>query len=181
MTTILEKNSLVEPIEILQKPLLDKPSFELYRRADGRLVLRRENGENEITETPVQVACCFPWSRPYEFISLRDDKGHEQKLVDDLHELAAPIRALIEDELVQRNFMPRIIGIEAITDEIELFHWKVITNVGPRNFLTRRSDYPRKLANGDVLIKDVSNDLYLIPKPKSLDAKSLKLLWVYLD
>ena len=95
--------------------------------------------------------------------------------------IAALARELIEDELAERNFLPRITGIEAITNEIELFHWKVITAAGPRSFLTRRSDHPRKLANGDVLIKDVSNDLYLIPNPKGLDAKSLKLLWVYLD
>jgi hypothetical protein len=50
-----------------------------------------------------------------------------------------------------------------------------------RHYLTRRTDNPRRLANGEVLIKDVSNDLYLIPNPKGLDAKSLKLLWVYLD
>ena len=181
MTTVLEKNSFVEPIAVLPESRVDKPRWDLYRRADGRLVLRKENGNGETTETPVQVACCFPWTHPHEFISLRDDKGREQKLIENLQQLDAPIRALIEDELAGRNFMPRITGIEAITDEIELFHWQVVTAAGPRSFLTRRTDHPRKLANGDVLIKDVSNDLYLIPNPKGLDAKSLKLLWVYLD
>jgi hypothetical protein len=181
MTTALEKNPLDESIAVLPESRVDRASWNLHRRVDGRLVLRRESGKGETTETPVQVACCFPWTHPYEFISLRDDKGREQKLIENLQQLETPIRELIENELAQRNFMPRIIGIEAITDEIELFHWKVITNVGARNFLTRRSDHPRKLVNGDVLIKDVSNDLYLIPNPKGLDAKSLKLLWVYLD
>jgi hypothetical protein len=181
MTTVLEKNSFVESIAVLPESRVDKPVWNLYRRADGRLVLCHENGTGETTETPVQVACCFPWTHPHEFISLRDDKGREQKLIENLQQLDAPIRALIEDELAGRNFMPRITGIEAITDEIELFHWRVVTAAGPRSFLTRRSDHPRKLANGDVLIKDVSNDLYLIPNPKGLDAKSLKLLWVYLD
>ncbi|MDZ7344687.1 MAG: DUF1854 domain-containing protein, partial [candidate division KSB1 bacterium] len=113
--------------------------------------------------------------------SLRDDKGHEQILIEDLREVDNPARALIENELAERNFLPMITGIDAIAGEMELFHWKVMTNAGPRSLLTRRNDHPRKLANGDVLIKDVSNDLYLIPNPKGLDAKSLKLLWVYLD
>jgi len=178
MTTFAETISAVESVAVLPETRVDKVGWSLHRRADGRLVLRRENVEGE---TPVQVACCFPWTHPYEFISLRDDKGREQKLIENLHELASPLREMVEDELAQRNFMPRITGIEAITGEIELFHWKVITHVGPRRFLTRRSDHPRKLANGDVLIKDVSNDLYLIRNPKGLDAKSLKLLWVYLD
>jgi hypothetical protein len=45
----------------------------------------------------VQVACCFPWSRPYEFISLRDDKGREQVLIEDLQQVDAPTRGLIEN------------------------------------------------------------------------------------
>jgi len=181
MKEVVDTVSFDELSESWQKNHLEKKDWNLYRRADGRLVLRRESGNGETAETPVQLACCFPWTHPQEFISLRDDKGREQKLIENLQQLDTPTRELIEDELAERNFMPRITGIEAITDEIELFHWKVIANAGPRNFLTRRSDHPRKLANGDVLIKDVSNDLYLIPNPKGLDAKSLKLLWVYLD
>jgi hypothetical protein len=175
MTTILETT------EVSPNGQANKIALNLTRRSDGRLVLRRANGNGEVSDTPVQLASCFPWTHPQEFISLRDDKGREQMLIEDLRQIDAPIRALIENELAERNFLPRVTGIEAITDEIELFHWKVVTNAGPRSFLTRRSDHPRRLANGDVLIKDVSNDLYLIPNPKSLDAKSLKLLWVCLD
>jgi hypothetical protein len=178
MSAIVKTISTVESAKESKNGRTDNACWNLTRRADGRLVLRRENVEGE---TPVQVACCFPWTHPHEFISLRDDKGREQELIENLHELPSPLREMIEEELAQRNFMPRITGIEAIADEIELFHWRVITDVGPRRFLTRRSDHPRKLANGDVLIKDVSNDLYLIRNPKGLDAKSLKLLWVYLD
>jgi hypothetical protein len=178
MAAFLETISAVESTGEPTNGQTVKVSLSLFRRADGRLVLRRENDESE---TPVQVACCFPWTHPRQFISLRDDKGKEQVLIDDLQQVEAPARELIEDELAERNFLPCLTGIEAITDEIELFHWKVTTAAGPRRFLTRRSDHPRKLANGDVLIKDVSNDLYLIPNPKGLDPKSLKLLWAYLD
>ncbi|MDZ7290192.1 MAG: DUF1854 domain-containing protein [candidate division KSB1 bacterium] len=182
MTTVLETNLAIESAK-KEDPNGQAGNlvWSLSRRADGRLVLRQKNETGETVETPVQVACCFPWSRPHEFISLRDDKGKEQLLLENLQPLDATTRELIEDELAERNFLPRITGIEAITDEMELFHWKVRTTAGPRSFLTRRSDYPRKLTNGDVLIKDVSNDLYLIPNPKGLDAKSVKLLWVYLD
>lgn len=181
MKSTLEEIPAAESAEVLTSLHNGNKFFDLYRRADGRLILQRENSAGKSEETPIQVACCFPWTHPYEFISLRDDKGHEQKLIENLQQLDATTRELIQDELAQRNFMPRITGIEAITDEIELFHWQVVTAAGPRSFLTRRNDHPRRLANGDVLIKDVSNDLYLIPNPKGLDAKSLKLLWVYLD
>jgi hypothetical protein len=181
MTPVFETISTVESTKESKDSQTVTTGWSLSRRADGRLVLRRANDSGEMSDTPVQIACCFPWSRPHEFISIRDDKGREQVLIEDLRQIDLPMRELIEDELAGRNFLPRITGIEAITDEMELFHWKVITTAGPRSFLTRRSDHPRKLANDSVLIKDVSNDLYLIPNPKGLDAKSLKLLWVYLD
>lgn len=181
MTTVLEKIHDTASTDETGNNGEKKLALILNRRADGRLVLQQKDGSGEPVETPVQVACCFPWSRPYEFISLRDDKGREQLLIEDLRQVDTPARTLIEDELAERNFLPRITAIEAIIGEMELFHWKVMTNAGPRSLLTRRNDHPRKLSNDDVLIKDVSNDLYLIPNPKGLDAKSLKLLWVYLD
>lgn len=157
-----------------------KQSLDLFRRADGRLVLRQTR-DGKPGETPVQVACCFPWSRPGEFVSLRDDKGREQVLVERLPGVPPPARALIEEELAQRVFVPRITGVEAIAEQAELFHWQVRTSSGPRSFLTARSDYLRSLPGGKVLIKDVANDLYLVENPGALDARSRKLLWVYLD
>jgi hypothetical protein len=154
--------------------------LDLFRRTDGRLVLRQTR-DGKAEETPVQVACCFPWSRSDEFISLRDDKGREQVLVERLAAAPPAAQALIEEDLAQRVFVPRVTAIEAILEQAELFHWQVMTTSGPRSFLTARSDYMRSLPGGKVLIKDVGNDLYLIENPAALDAKSRKLLWVYLD
>jgi hypothetical protein len=155
--------------------------LELVRREDGRLVMKAPNDKGEIVDSPVQIACCFPWSRGAEYISVRDDKGRELRLIEKLDMLETPQRRLVEEELSLRNFMPCVTSIDSITDELELFHWQVQTTVGPRGFLTNRGDYPRVLPNGHVLIKDVCNDQYVIPDPKKLDARSMKLLWVYLD
>jgi hypothetical protein len=159
----------------------DIAALDLFRRSDGRLAVRekKENGETE--EIAVQAMSAFPWSRPLEYISIRDDKGREKALIEHIDRADENTRKLIIEELAGRNFMPKITAIESITPEMELFHWKVTTSAGPRSFLTGRHEYPRQLPGGKVLIKDVGNDLYIIENPKSFDPRSLKLLWVYLD
>ena len=156
-------------------------SWRVHRRPDGRLVHVGQDSSGAEKETPALVTCCFPWSRPLEYVSLRDDKGHEIVLIEDLNALGSEQRGLIEEELALRNFLPKVVEIRAIKEQTELFHWEVMTNAGPRSFLTRRNERPRRLASGEVLIKDVCNDIFMIPRSEDLDAKSLRLLWVYLD
>jgi hypothetical protein len=163
-----------------QIPATPADSLNLFRRSDGRLALRRTQ-DGQPLELPVQAVCCFPWSHRQEFISVRDDKGHELALIERLAELPPAARTLIEEDLAASGFVPRIRAVEAIEAQAELFHWKVQTDAGPRSFLTPRSDYLRTLAGGAVLIKDVGNDLYLIEDPGILDPRSRELLWAYLD
>lgn len=155
--------------------------WRLFRNDEGRLVLQRPFEEPEKQETKIQIAACFPWSHPQQFISLRDDKGHELYLIDTLEVLDTERRQLVEEELALRNFLPRVLEIKNIADQMEFFHWEVITTAGPRSFLTRRHERPRQLRNGQMLIKDICNDIYLVSRSEDMDPKSLKLLWVYMD
>lgn len=154
----------------------------IYRRADGRLganVLHKDGKKEEIV---LQVVRCFPWSTPDSYISLRDDQGNEVYLLTSLYELEDPkIRNLVETELFERTFIPRIQYINAIVDEIDLFRWNVKTDAGRRLFYTRRREIPREIGKGGVIIKDISGDRYLIPDVGKLDAKSRDWLWLYLD
>lgn len=178
MTETLEQQSETHQADESHHP---QPDFNLRRREDGRLVLRQPNGNGEMVESAVQLGCCFPWSHPLQYVTFRDDKGHELMLLESLDGLAETHRRLIEAELGARNFLPRVIAINAVTDETELFHWRVVTTAGERSFMTRRHERPRRLESGEVLIKDVYNDIYVIARADDLDAKSLRLLWVYLD
>jgi hypothetical protein len=156
-------------------------AWQLHRNDEGRLVMLRPHEEPAQQETPIQIAACFPWSHPQQFISLRDDKGHELCLIEALDELEAERRRLVEEELALRNFLPRVLEIKSIADQMEFFHWEVITTAGARSFLTRRHERPRQLRNGQMLIKDICNDIYVVSRSEDMDPKSLKLLWVYLD
>jgi hypothetical protein len=161
--------------------IVEGPAWHLARNAEGRLVLSRQNGANADEAMPVQAVCCFPWSKPQEYISLRDDKGHEQVLIEALDSLNLEHRQLIEEELALRNFLPRVTQILDIIDQMEFFHWQVMTTAGPRSFHTRRHKRPRQLGNGQMMIRDICNDIYLVSGSEDMDAKSLRLLWVYLD
>lgn len=156
-------------------------AWQLHRNAEGRLVMQRPSEEPAKQETPIQIAACFPWSHPQQYISLRDDKGHELYLIESLEELETQRRQLVEEELALRNFLPRVTVIHDITDQMEFFHWSVTTSAGQRSFLTRRHERPRQLRNGQMLIKDICNDLYAIARSEDMDQKSLRLLWVYMD
>lgn len=159
----------------------DAQAWRLARNDEGRLVMHRPHAAPDKQETPIQIAACFPWSHPQQFISLRDDKGHELHLIDTLADLDLERRMLVEEELALRNFLPRVLEIKNIADQMEFFHWEVVTTAGPRSFLTRRHERPRQLRDGQMLIKDICNDIYIVSRSEEMDPKSLKLLWVYLD
>jgi hypothetical protein len=174
MTTSFQNEEIISSIA-------EKPVWHLARNDEGRLVLYRHNGASSEEPMPVQAVCCFPWSRPQEYVSLRDDKGHEQVLIEALAELPPEQRQFVEDELAMRNFLPRVTQILHITDQMEFFHWQVLTTAGPRSFLTRRHERPRQLGNGQMMIRDICNDIYLVNRSEDMDPKSLRLLWVYMD
>lgn len=153
---------------------VDGPTLE--RRIDGQLWLTRDG-----SAVPVRVAQCFPWSARNRFISLRDDERREVLLVDDPAALDAASRETLEDALVEADFVLEIEAIDAIDEEIEIRCWDVVTRQGPRRFQTRRDDWPRGMPGGGVLIRDVAGDLYYVGNTGTLDAKSRKLLDVFVD
>ncbi len=148
----------------------------LERRVDGQLwAIRAEE------ERPVWVWRCFPWSRPTEFVSLRDHNENEFALVRGLGELDSSSREILEQALAEAGFVLEIVRILAIEEEVEIRDWSVETRQGPRRFQTRLDDWPREVPGGGLLIRDVAGDLYLVADPSGLDKQSRDLLWALAD
>ena len=154
----------------------ESAQLTLERGADG--TLRAHKGSDERI---VHVQRCFPWSEPGHFISLRDDEGEEFALVADPSELAESGRAVLEEALQQAGFIFAVEAVTEIEEEVELRNWLVRTNQGPRRFQTRLDEWPRKLPDGGVLIRDVTGDFYRVGDPAKLDRKSRTLLWAFVD
>jgi hypothetical protein len=129
----------------------------------------------------VHVQRCFPWSEPDHFISLRDDDGEEFALVADPADLGSAARAVLDAALAEAGFIFDLDAVFEIEEEVELRHWRVHTNQGARRFQTRLDDWPRKLPDGGLLIRDVTGDFYRVADPARLDRKSRALLWAFVD
>lgn len=144
--------------------------------ANAELTLEQDGQTYSVTAT-----CCFPWSHPDAYISLRDQKGTERAFILQLNALETSQRDLIATALGRRNFIPEITAIHSIRDDEELFVWHVTTAAGERTFLTQRREHLRQLRSGAVLVRDVANDVLRISDPKKLDRKSFGLIWMHLD
>jgi hypothetical protein len=158
------------------EPASQSHQLTLERGADGRL--RAHSGDEQ---SIVHVQRCFPWSEPGQFISLRDDDGEEFALVADLAELDESARAVLQEVLAEAGFIFDVESVLELEEEVELRNWQVLTNQGARQFQTRLDDWPRKLPDGGLLIRDVTGDFYRVADPAKLDRKSRALLWAFVD
>ena len=150
--------------------------MRLGRKSDGQLVVVRGS-----VETPACVCPCFPWSQPTRYLSLRDYDEDEIGFVGDLAELDPASRRALEQGLVEAGFVLEVVSIDSIEEEIEIRAWRVETRQGPRSFQTARDEWPREMPGGGLLVCDVAGDLFYVPDPSKLDARSQDLLWAYAD
>ncbi|GEM_PF-805383 len=166
-------------------PTLAVPA--LSRGKDGRLSLARIGPDGTDETIPVRAAEAFPWSHRRRFVSLRDEKGAEVFSIDDLDAIAASgvggaeAARLVDEDLGERMWAPRISKIHAIAERFEALHWKVDTDSGPRSFLTAKGEDPRLMPNGFIVIKDKGGDFLIIEKPDTLEPRSRALLRGLID
>ncbi len=160
----------------IKKGLEGKERLTLERRADGQLWADLD-GE----ERAVRVHRCFPWSEPERFLSLRDTDNEEFALVESVEELGTGSRRVLEEALVEAGFVLQVTGITDVHEEVEIRIWKVETRQGERTFQTRLDEWPTQLSGGGIVIKDVAGDLYHVADPGSMDDRSRKWLWAFVD
>jgi hypothetical protein len=150
--------------------------LKLERRADGQVWACRRG-----IEKPVRVQRCFPWSQPTAYLSLRDLDDEEVALIAEPSRLDATSRRVLEEALVEAGFVLEVTSIVDVEEEVEIRTWKVETRQGPRTFQTKLDDWPHEVPRGGVVIRDVAGDLYHVPRPAEMDARSRKWLWAFVD
>ncbi|MDR1709919.1 MAG: DUF1854 domain-containing protein, partial [Candidatus Accumulibacter sp.] len=100
--------------------------FTLTRAPFGQLMFTGADGEAR-EATPVRA---FPIGAPDEGIALVDPQGHELAWFDRLEDLPPGARALVEEELAGREFMPVIERIAAVSSFAAPSVWTVVTDRG---------------------------------------------------
>lgn len=150
--------------------------LKLERRADGQLWASIDGSERA-----VRVHRCFPWSEPGRFLSLRDTDNEEFTLVEALDELSGDSRRVLEGAIAEAGFVLEVTRITEVEEEVEIRSWKVETRQGPRSFQTKLDDWPTDVPGGGIVIRDVAGDLYHVADPESMDTRSRKWLWAFVD
>ncbi len=102
--------------------------------------------------------------------------GHELAWISRLDRLAAPQRALVEEELAAREFMPEIGRIVSVSTFATPSEWTVQTDRGQTTLILRGEEDIRRLAGTTLLISDSHGIHYLIRDLMALDRHSRKLL-----
>jgi len=145
----------------------------LSRDPHGRLVYTDAQGQ---AHTGVQAIRAFPIEAPLEGLLLVGADGQELEWVDHWVGLQGPIRALLEQELAQREFMPTIERLVAVSTFSTPSTWTVDTDRGRTNFILKGEEDIRRLRDGGLLITDSHGLVFRVLDLKAMDRGTRKLL-----
>lgn len=147
-------------------------TFQLTRNAFGKLVFSDAQGTHEGV-VPVRA---FPIAAPETGIALVDADGHELAWIERLADLPDDVRALLEEELKNREFLPEISRLKQVSSFAVPSTWEVETDRGDARFVLKGEEDIRRIAHDTLLIADSHGVQYLIRDVQSLDKASRKLL-----
>jgi hypothetical protein len=152
---------------------MENDELDLSRDAFGRLVLVTADGTRHVGVTPVRA---FPIQAPEEGISLMTGDGREVAWIPMLSELSPPLRALLDDELRGREFMPEINAIRSVSSYATPSTWQVGTDRGDTSFVLRGEEDIRRIGQDTLLISDSHGIHFLLRDLHALDTQSRKIL-----
>jgi hypothetical protein len=147
--------------------------FQLERDAHGRLVLTDAGGVRHVAVQPVRA---FPLSAPDEGLSLVSAEGVELAWIDRPETLPAAQRAMLDEELAQREFVPVILRLRSVSTFSTPSTWEVDTDRGPTRLVLKGEDDIRRLAGGALLIADRQGLPFFVKDRFALDRGSRRLL-----
>lgn len=148
-------------------------SFTLERTARGKLVLTLADGTQHEGVMPVRS---FPLSSPFEYVSLVSAAGKEVLEIERLEDAPPAARAIIEEELAPREFMPQILAIESVSSFAVPSTWQVRTDRGMSSLVLKAEEDIRRIDRGRLLVSTRDGMMFLIEDPAALDARSRKML-----
>lgn len=147
--------------------------FALARDSFGVLVLTAEDGQVHHGVAPVRA---FPIQSPSQGISLVLGDGKEVAWIDDIADLPAAERALLQDELDGREFMPEISHISSVSSFATPCTWFVKTDRGDTEFTLKDEGDIRRIGDASLLVADNHGIHYLIRNMFTIDKHTRKIL-----
>ena len=149
------------------------PRFQLQREASGQLHFVDAHGQTHADVVPVRA---FPLAAPDECISLVSLEGHELVWIERLADVPAEARALLQEELALRDFIPEIRQLKSVSSFGTPSVWTVETDRGPTTFVLKGEEDIRRLKGSALLIASGDGVQYAITDMLALDRPSRRLL-----
>jgi hypothetical protein len=119
----------------------------------------------------------FPIAAPAEGLSIVSAEGRELVYLTRLSDLPSATRALIEEELAQREFIPEIRRIVSVSTFSTPSTWEVETDRGPSTLVLKVEEDIRRLpGRGRLLISCSHGIQYQVPDLTRLDRNSKRIL-----
>jgi hypothetical protein len=146
--------------------------WSVERQPDGRLDMVDASGRRF---EGVDVLRAFPLSAADGPVAIVGAGGGELAWIESPALLAPPLRAVLDEELAQREFLPVIERIESVADG-EPAEWTVSTDRGHHRFKVAHPDDVARRADGSAVITDTFGMRYRIPSVADLDGHSRRLL-----
>jgi Domain of unknown function (DUF1854) len=147
--------------------------LQLERNPLGHLALIGHDG---VRHEPVVPVRAFPIQDPEGSVSLVGADGHEKAWIDRLSDLASAHRALVEEDLRHREFMPVIQRLVDVSSFATPSTWTVDTDRGRCQFVLKGEEDIRRLNRDTLVVLDSHGVQFMIRQPQSLDKHSRKLL-----
>src|SRR3954447_10676549 len=144
-------------------------SFALTVDEQGKLTLKA-GGQAE--KADVRVRRAFPWSKPDQWISVRNGEGKELILIDDLTGLEPSTRQIVSDYLTQTVLIQKIGRIDSIDVRFGYQQWSVQTDRGHAEFRVQEREDIRFLPDGRYSIRDADGNVYEMRSMAQLDEHS---------
>lgn len=142
----------------------------------GRLVVHLKDGRRI---ADARLARCFPWTMPEGYVSVRDAEGKEVALLDTLAALDAVSRQVVQEELRDKVFHPKIRRVLRHRREFDITSMTVETDRGEATFQFMGREDVRLLSPVRALFRDVDGNTYEVEDLTKLDPASRKHLRLY--
>lgn len=148
-------------------------NFTLEMNAFAQLVAIDAKGVRHDGVSPVRA---FPLTSPRGNISLVGTDGHEVAWIASLDDMDASQRAILDEVMSSRDFVPAISRIVSVSTFSTPSTWEVETDRGPTSFVLKGEDDIRRLQDGSLLIGASHGVQFAIANRTALDRASKKLL-----
>lgn len=160
------------------------PDEITFYKSDGGLLMAKYKN---VDMGRVAVLRMFPLQYSEEYLCVRQenyeriDKDNEIGIIRTLADFSGEQTALVRAELERRYFVPDIVSVTDISEEVGHILWKVITTKGEREFtLTDMSSNILNLGGGRILLTDVYGNRYRIPNITKLDDKTMQVIEIWI-